>query len=373
MANALELEDHCQIRKKSKKSQLGTAERHFSNFLRQINGMNGLNGLPEVSCLADMPADATVMMKYLGTFSDYLHKQVKSIRKMKSHEQYVSNIFGVMIRKHPTLTSQMELRYTDLRKTVQDIYVQASITNGTPLVDRTEEMNLTDFRYINHYFLETNNFVGRCAFNLGYTYAGRISENLNCKWTYIREYSETDIERIKRYNLTGSTDFPCCPYTIWLRPKTTNEYEYLALMPSPYFEMCVIHALACHACLTACAQNDLFISSISNAAINDMFRNAYQHWELDSSDSKPPKYTKGLTSHSLRVLGKNVLSSNPFIKQEWQALREGVSDMDRLRDSRLTYLHEKWAFDAPCARVLSLWNSVRECGKCCTLGINHSL
>ena len=96
-------------------------------------------------------------------------------------------------------------------------------------------------------------------------------------------------------------------------------------MPDPKsFETCVIHAIASHACNVNQPRSE-YLSETGNHVINMELARIEQQWRVDSDAEKPGKFTKDMTSHSIRKLAKNILARETKLPEQYADLRAGLS------------------------------------------------
>lgn len=143
-----------------------------------------------------------------------------------------------------------------------------------------------------------------------------------------------------------------CFYAAWYRPKV-KQTDYLCLVPQwNDYTSCVYHSIACHAAMLVSPSENVFgsYSSCSSGAsiINQELKRIESIYYSEGVDRKR-KFTKGLTSHSVRSGATNALNRSKQVKSEWIDLRCGRS-LKSHKDSKYAYIHREWETDYPCAR-----------------------
>ena len=133
-------------------------------------------------------------------------------------------------------------------------------------------------------------------------------------------------------------------------------------MPDPKnFETCVIHAIASHACMSISPGPNIFtyryMSETGNHVINMELARIEQQWRVDSDAKKPGKFTKDMTSHSIRKLAKNILARQTKLPEQYADLRAGLSRKYN-KDSKKAYVKLNWHMDSMCGRVLAGVDSI---------------
>jgi len=110
----------------------------------------------------------------------------------------------------------------------------------------------------------------------------------------------------------------------WFHSKTVTTDD-LYVMPDPKcFETCVIHAIARHACMSISPGPNIFnyryLSETGNHVINMELTRIEQYWLVDSDAKRPGKFTKDMTSHSIRKLSKNILARQTKLPEQYAYL-----------------------------------------------------
>jgi hypothetical protein len=91
-----------------------------------------------------------------------------------------------------------------------------------------------------------------------------------------------------------------------------------------------------------------------------------QYWLVDSDTKRPGKFTKDMTSHSIRKLSKNILARQTKLPEQYADLRAGVSRKYN-KDSKRAYVKLNWHMDSMCGRVLAGYDSIHSGGMCPTI------
>ena len=218
-------------------------------------------------------------------------------------------------------------------------------------------MTSRDLSYICRRCLADKNYELRCFFLMDKFGVGRCTEGTTLLWSNFKEYSEDDEDAQ-------------CPCIEWFRSKT-GTMDDLCLMPDPRcFETCVIHAIASHACLAINPGPNIFtyryLSETGNHVINMELKRIEQYWQADSDREKPSKFTKNLSTHSIRKLSKNILARQTKLPEQYADLRAGVSPKYN-KDSKRAYVVLNWHMDSMCGRVLAGYDSIYSGGMCPTI------
>lgn len=112
-----------------------------------------------------------------------------------------------------------------------------------------------------------------------------------------------------------------CLKVDWYRDKTSNQHE-LHVLPAIEPGICGLHSLGCYLMFHTISGDDLFPHDTSYATkINTLLRNI----ESKYKKSLPPRYTKGLTSHSVRRGTISYLSYFNWINYVWTSIRGGFT------------------------------------------------
>jgi hypothetical protein len=96
--------------------------------------------------------------------------------------------------------------------------------------------------------------------------------------------------------------------------------------------------------------------------INTLFRRIENEFESDNSNTKPARYTKAMTSHSVKCGGTNTMNNISGLKTEWMELRSGWQISKN--NTKGAYIKREFQNDHPCALALAGWERVENGGKC---------
>jgi len=142
----------------------------------------------------------------------------------------------------------------------------------------------------------------------------RCTEGTTLLWSNFKEYSEDEEDAQ-------------CPCIEWFHSKTVTTDD-LYVMPD---------TIARHACMSISPGpyifNYRYLSETRNHVINMELTRIEQYWLVDSDAKRPGKFTKDMTSHSIRKLSKNILAR--------QTKLPGVSRKYN-KDSKRAYVKLNW-------------------------------
>jgi hypothetical protein len=80
---------------------------------------------------------------------------------------------------------------------------------------------------------------------------------------------------------------------------------------------------------------------------------------------KPAKFSSGLTTHSIKCGAENEMEKRSELKDHWVQLRCGrKTTKGMVKDTKHAYCQREWAYDRPCAAILSDWSVIDGGGKC---------
>ncbi len=141
----------------------------------------------------------------------------------------------------------------------------------------------------------------------------------------------------------------------WVRPKTAYEDDIQIFLHCNDWAFCPYHAIAS---VIACACNPskcmfplLGARKSAVQALNDVFSKFEDLYDHDSSQNKPKRYYRGMTSHSVRSTAINTLQENGDLSSEWVSQRAGFSLAKQ--STKMVYFRGTEATDAACGLNLS--------------------
>ena len=85
------------------------------------------------------------------------------------------------------------------------------------------------------------------------------------------------------------------------------------------------HSCNCKPCMHVNQPRSEYLSETGNHVINMELARIEQQWRVDSDAEKPGKFTKDMTSHSIRKLAKNILARETKLPEQYADLRAGLS------------------------------------------------
>jgi len=132
-----------------------TAGNHFKKFLSfEQSPYRSLEEIPE----------EFVVDSLLGRFSDYLSKQVKTVKKYNTHDNYVSAIHVQIVERFPAKQQLFAAYYTRLRDNIFDEFKQIEADSGLPFANNAKCMRPRDRDYICQTLFVENNHELRAKF-----------------------------------------------------------------------------------------------------------------------------------------------------------------------------------------------------------------
>jgi hypothetical protein len=128
----------------------------------------------------------------------------------------------------------------------------------------------------------------------------------------------------------------------WFRLKCGREEDLALIIGRDDFLTCPLHALSTHAALLKSPSPNIFSSyavATGDVALNKHFRRIEDLYMDDLSENKPVRYSKGLSSHSIRSGANNVLDNFPGLNRSWIELRVGRTLKRDVKDSEAAYIN----------------------------------
>ena len=226
--------------------------------------------------------------------------------------------------------------------------------DGTPLVEGALAMEYDEYKYTQIVLFRQEKYEEAAFCGLDQTMTGRISEGTDVFWSIFKVHPTL-------FHLQSK----------WYRGKTKTVCDDINIFPSLEApEYCSIHALATWAAMrqsidtklfqtlstlqTSCGKNKQIVTV--SQKMNDTLKDIKTFYDDDTSLNKPAIYRSGLTTHSLRHMGVNMLVQNNQIKEEWREMRTQHANRDgksQIKTVKNAYIKFDYVTDAPCGKCLA--------------------
>jgi hypothetical protein len=176
LLNFEEIEDVGKRHGSSKIKMQKSAKKKFNEFLQATNFVyKNIDEIPEEIWERNH--------EILGKYSSYLTKHCESIKKWKTHDNYVSQIHSLLKEKYPVIIcgKTWDNYYTSLRANIKKQFHHECSDSGIPMTENAALAKLPDIIYIATKLLcEKTNFAEAETFRsmvvLGTVGCGRVTE-----------------------------------------------------------------------------------------------------------------------------------------------------------------------------------------------------
>ena len=253
------------------------------------------------------------------------------------------------------------------RDNIFDLHKQKCTIEGTPLVEGALAMEYEEYKYTQTVFFRQEKFEEAAFCGLDQAMTGRLSEGIDGFWSMFKVHPSL-------FHLQCT----------WYRGKTKTVCDDINIFPSLESpEYCSIHALASLAGMRQDINEKVFCNiggrplllekkkdthnSVSHK-INESLKGIKQVYDEDSNViNKPAMYRAGLTSHSIRHTGINMLNRSSHIKEEWREMRTQHTNLEKrshVKSVKNAYIKFNYVTDAPCGKCLANHKSLFYESKC---------
>ena len=151
------------------------------------------------------------------------------------------------------------------------------------------------------------------------------------------------------------------------RGKTLTFVDNVNIMPSlGSYVWCSLHALATWAAMTNCIGNKMFpkFAAVTNKKsdsgqkiFNRTLKDVANFHSTDDDVTKPDNYSQGLTSHSVRSLGKALLMTQhkEICKEarDYRIAHNNLETVSKMKETHSAYFEMSYDMDAACGRALA--------------------